>query len=468
VSVANERQLEYYRRVAFAREYFGAYQQPWDDRGEAYIRYGDPAHISRSNNINIERHPQVVAVKNRLIALAGGAAESLAQQRLDVVASGMSDPGELLGDRDPSREDRMANVDFMGWPVYPIPMDVRWEYWIYTNVPGGMEVTFVQPNYPGPHEYAEVPLGTGNSARIWQDLNPQMVMANISARRPTTYQPDFATGPLDFHFYTSAFRGEDGQSALEVYYGIPLSELSFVTSEAGQQVALLDRGVAVYDGEGQLVYRNSEEMVLGAPPNMDQSAGSLVPALDRILLPPGNYRVNLQVLDRTSGKSQVYNQNRGVPDFGVNDQLKVSDIELAASIDITEKDRFRKGDVAVIPMASQAYLPAQPVFIYFELYNLKADAFGQTKYRVSYEVRSKDQKGVGARILGGVGKLLGQQSGDGVITIDYEQVGRERQEQAYLELDLSNTEPGVQLLKVVVTDQNTGQTVGVSTTFTVR
>jgi hypothetical protein len=75
---------------------------------------------------------------------------------------------------------------------------------------------------------------------------------------------------------------------------------------------------------------------------------------------------------------------------------------------------------------------------------------------------------VGARILGGVGKLLGQKSGEGVITIDYEQVGTETQEQAYLELDLSNTEPGVQLLKVLVTDQNSGQTVGVSTTFTVR
>ena len=55
-----------------------------------------------------------------------------------------------------------------------------------------------------------------------------------------------------------------------------------------------------------------------------------------------------------------------------------------------------------------------------------------------------------------------------MITIDYEQVGTETQEQAYLELDLSNTEPGVQLLKVLVTDQNSGQTVGVSTTFTVR
>ncbi|MFT5365446.1 MAG: GWxTD domain-containing protein [Candidatus Latescibacterota bacterium] len=468
VSEANERQLEYYRRVSFAREFFGQHRQPWDDRGEAFIRYGDPAHISRSNSINIELDPQVIAVKNRLIALAGNAAMSLAQDRLTVVASGMSDPTSLMSNKDRANEERAADVNFMGWPVYPIPMDVRWEYWIYTNVPGGMEVTFVQTNYPGPYDYAEMPLGTSNTARIWQDLNPEMVMANISARRPTTYRPDFATGPLNFHFYTAAFRGEDGQSALEVYYGIPTSEFDYVTGEDGQQVALLDRGVAVYDGEGKLVYRNSEKMIFAAPSGVDQSSASLVPALDRILLPPGNYRVNLQVLDRTSGKSQVYNQNRGIPGFGLDETLKVSDVELAASIDVTDKGRFQKGDVSVIPLASLAYQPAQPVFIYFELYNLAADAFGQTKYRVSYEVRSQDQKTVGARILGGVGKLLGQKSGEGVITIDYEQVGTEPQEQAYLELDLSNTEPGVQLLKILVTDQNSGQTVGVSTTFTVR
>jgi len=47
VSEANERQLEYYRRVAFSIEHFGQYRHPWDDRGEAYIRYGDPVHFQK-------------------------------------------------------------------------------------------------------------------------------------------------------------------------------------------------------------------------------------------------------------------------------------------------------------------------------------------------------------------------------------------------------------------------------------
>ncbi|MDA0710725.1 MAG: tetratricopeptide repeat protein, partial [bacterium] len=468
VTEANERQLEYYRRVAFSREYFGAYRQPWDDRGEAYIRYGDPAHISRSNNISIERDPQVIAVKNRLIATAGNAAIALAKDRLEAVASATSDPSSLLSNRGRSLDDRAADVNFMGWPVYPVPLDARWEYWIYTQVPGGMEVTFVQTLYPGPFEYAEMPLGTGNNARTWQDLNPERVMANNALRRPTTYRPDFATGPLNFHFYTAAFRGEKGQSALEVYYGIPTSELSFESGERGDQVAHFDHGVAVYDQDGELVYRSSQEIDFRAPAGSASTPSSLVPVLDRILLLPGNYRVTVQILDRISGKSQVYNENRGVPEFTAEEKLKVSDVELAAGIEVSEKARFQKGEVQVIPMASRAYATAQPVFIYFELYNLKLDAFGRSKYRVSYEVRSQEQKNVGARILGGVGKLLGQEKGEGVITIDYEQVGSLAQEQAYLELDVSNTDPGVQLLKITVTDQNSGQAVGVSTKFTVQ
>ena len=408
----------------------------------------------------------MVAVKDRLIARAGNAAISLAQDRLSAVASGMSNPTSLLGNQDRANEPRTVDANFMGWPVYPIPMDANWEYWIYTNVPGGIELTFVQPNYPGPLEYADMPLGTGSTSRIWQDLNPETVMASISLRRPTTYRPDFATGPMNFHFYTAAFRGEDGQPALEVYYGIPTSEFSSVAGKEGQQVAFLDRGVAVYDGQGKRVFRKSEEMVFGTGSN--QSSGALVPAVDRISLPPGNYRVNIQVLDRTSGKSQVYNQNREIPDFDRDDRLKVSDVELAASIQVSDKGPFHKGELEVVPLASQAYLPAQPVFIYFEVYNLKLDAFGQTKYRVSYEVRSKDQKTVGARILGGVGRMLGQKNGEGVITIDYEQVGNDSEEQAYLELDLSKTEPGIQLLRIMVTDQNSKQTVGVSTRFTVQ
>ena len=71
VTEANERLLEHYRRVAHAREHYGSKTYPWDDRGEAYIRYGEPDHVSRSRDIRLERDPKMVALKDRLIQQAG-------------------------------------------------------------------------------------------------------------------------------------------------------------------------------------------------------------------------------------------------------------------------------------------------------------------------------------------------------------------------------------------------------------
>ncbi|MDA0747763.1 MAG: tetratricopeptide repeat protein, partial [bacterium] len=54
VTAANERLIEHFRRVAVASEHMGMYKKPWDDRGEVYIRYGEPDHVSRSGDIRFE------------------------------------------------------------------------------------------------------------------------------------------------------------------------------------------------------------------------------------------------------------------------------------------------------------------------------------------------------------------------------------------------------------------------------
>ncbi|MCZ6635946.1 MAG: tetratricopeptide repeat protein [bacterium] len=474
VTASNERLLEHYRRIAFALEHFGAYRFPWDARGEAYIRYGRPDHISKSSNIQIEMDPRVVAVKERLIQKSGEAGQRLMQTRQnEVLAQTRSMRREInrARRRDPATRAPTGGIGsgtILGMPVYPIGAVSVWEYWIYTDVGDGMELTFVQDFRPGPYEYAEMPLGRGRFAQIWQDMNPAIVMQEMAVRRPNTYEPDFATGPLNFWFASAAFKGEAGKTALEIYYGIPTSELAYFTVQGKGQAALLNRGVAVYDASGEPVYRLSEKMVLQAEGDVDTRSGRLIPEMDRILLPPGNYRVAIQVLDKRSGKSQVYNQTRVIPSFETEDKLQISDVELAAQIEVADAGKFLKGNISVVPMASKAYLPGQSVFIYYELYHLKRDGFGATKYRVSYEVKSKDNTSLGAKVLGGLGKLLGQRTEGEVITIEYEQVGQQVQEQGYLQLDMSSSEAGTQVLTVTVTDENSGQTAQASTTFRIQ
>lgn len=487
VTEANERLLEHYRRVAYAREFFGTYRFPWDARGEAYIRYGAPDHVSNSGDIQLERTKELVAVKERLIQKAGPAVDRLIRERADAVASSMVGMREQLRrgeQRDPSprieqfvpnapddQHDPNAPVNrlrvtsgtILGWPVYPV--DGIWEYWIYADVGDGIEVVFEKHVNQGPWDYADLPLGVGRIARIWQDMHPEIVLKQVAAITPITYRPDFATGALDFYLASSAFRGREGLTTLEIYYGIPTSQLHFVAGQDGARIAQLDRGIVVYNQAGDPVYRTSQEMVLGASGEVDQTPGAYMPEMDRLFLTPGNYRISVQVLDRRSRKSQVYHIDRVVPEYDIDDELKISDVELAATIDMADKSRFQKGNIAVIPMAAKAYLPTQPVFIYFEIYNLKRNAFGQTKYRVSYVVRSRDQKNIGARILGGVGKMLGQKSEQGVVSIEYEQVGTETQEPGYIELDMSRSEPGEKIVEIAVVDETTGQTATATATF---
>ncbi len=487
VTEANERLLEHYRRVAYAREFFGTHRFPWDARGEAYIRYGAPDHVSNSGNIQLERTKKLVAVKERLIQKAGPAVDRLLRERADAVATGMvgmreqlrrgeqsgssprieqfvpDAPGDQHDPNAPVNRLQVTSGTVLGWPVYPV--DGIWEYWIYADVGNGIEVVFEQRVNQGAWDYADVPLGVGRIARIWQDMHPEIVLKRVAAITPITYRPDFATGALDFYLASSAFRGKEGLTTLEIYYGIPTAQLHFAPGQDGARIAQLDRGIVVYNQAGDPVYRTSQEMVLGAPGEADLSPGAYMPEMDRLFLTPGNYRISVQVLDRQSRKSQVYQINRVVPEYDIDDELKISDVELAATIDMADKSRFQKGNIAVIPMASKAYLPTQPVFIYFEIYNLKRNPFGQTKYRVSYVVRSRDQKTIGARILGGVGKMLGQKSEQGVISIEYEQVGTEMQEPGYIELDMSRSEPGEKIVEIAVVDETTGQTATATATF---
>ncbi|MDP6039993.1 MAG: GWxTD domain-containing protein, partial [Candidatus Latescibacteria bacterium] len=102
LSRANERLIEHYRRVAYALRSFSKGQFPWDDRGEVYVRLGDPDHVSRFDDIQIELDPHISEAREQFATRIG---------------PGFLPPG--------------------GRPLFPI--DGRWEYWVYADIDGGTE-----------------------------------------------------------------------------------------------------------------------------------------------------------------------------------------------------------------------------------------------------------------------------------------------------------------------------------------
>ncbi|MDE2999063.1 MAG: tetratricopeptide repeat protein [Gemmatimonadota bacterium] len=503
-TAANERKLEHYRRVAYSLEHFGKDRFPWDVRGDVYVRYGRPAHVSSSENIRFETDPKAIRIKERIALHAGDALSHMLRIRNSETTSHGGRVGDLgeasvLGPVSGTlRESEEAGVTrtadggygaiplsdgsgdlsgnlrmtsgILGWPVYPVSGKV-WEYWIYTDVGPGMEITFTRTLGQTTFKFADMPSGKGGHSRhlyTWQRMNPKLKLDHVGRRVPTLYRPTFATGPLAYFFDSAGFKGAQDASNLEVYYGIPLWELAFNPGPDGKPTARLKNGVALYNDANEPVLRRDGDFELFSDVAADTARRAFVPEILRVSAPPGRYRMSVQVIDTGTGRSQVYEQQVLLPSFA-RGYLRLSGIQMAASIRPATDDRFRKGDIQVVPNPTRTYERGQSVFIYYEVYNLKRDDFGATRYRVAYEMRSALSGSVGARIRSGIGKLLNiRQHDQASISIEYAHIGNREDDQGYVELDMAASDPGEKFLRVTVTDQASGQTTTGTTRLTIR
>lgn len=503
-TAANERKLEHYRRVAHSLEHFGKDRFPWDVRGDVYLRYGRPAHVSSSENIRFETDPKAIRIKERIALHAGDALSHMLRVRNSETTSHGGREGDLGeasvlgpvsetlremeesggtrnatggyqaiplsdGSGDLSGKLRMTS-SILGWPVYPVSGKV-WEYWIYTDVGPGIEITFTRTLGQTSFKFADMPSGKGGHSRhlyTWQRMNPKLKLEHVGRRVPTLYRPTFATGPLAYFFDSAGFKGAQAASNLEVYYGIPLWELSFPPGPDGKPTARLNSGVALYNEANERVLRKDGEFELFSDVAADTARRAYVPEMFRVSAPPGRYRMSVQVIDTGTGRSQVYEQQVMLPSFA-RGYLRLSGIQMAASIQPAKGDRFRKGDIQVVPNPTRTYERGESVFIYYEVYNLKRDEFGATRYRVAYEMRSALSESVGASIRSGIGRLLNiRQQDRASISIEYAHIGNREDDQGYVELDMAASDPGEKFLRVTVTDQVSGQTTTGTTRLTIR
>ena len=207
----NERLLEHYRRVWHALTEFSENKQPWDVRGEVYIRFGEPDHRSRSDQPNYKQNLAVQRVKERLAAgiyggdgmgetftgpvfpirgkrrlegewyefreaetpgLRTGSAGAPGESGGSAGGDGFSGGGGGSGGPAPV-EDVMDTVKLglmdmdkrLGFGNYqPVTSGedmstIPWETWIYTNVGGGIEITFTD-------EFGSGPMNTPRCRRI--------------------------------------------------------------------------------------------------------------------------------------------------------------------------------------------------------------------------------------------------------------------------------------------------------------
>ena len=70
--------------------------------------------------------------------------------------------------------------------------------------------------------------------------------------------------------------------------------------------------------------------------------------------------------------------------------------------------RFVRGNLEIIPLPGRTLGRDQPLYIYFEIYNLEKDGFGATRYQVEYSLsESASDDGSLRRLFQGLGAMVG-------------------------------------------------------------
>lgn len=457
----NERLLEHYGRVWFARRNFGDFAYPWDQRGAVYIRYGEPDYRSRSGRIPALTSPKVQQIKEQMYAdlyntppqgelvgpvfpIRSSRGITLAQREdFASEASGIA----IEEDRSTSLADPQARAEGESYAPVTLFGDysmVPWESWVYTEIGNGLVFDFTkEAGGSSGFDFApipDIPPRIMKSTARMTEYAPLLAYQRTVAEVPDDFaEPEYA-GIAGFVHATYDSRAERFKTRLDVAYEIPADAVR--TRDRGEgPVALLSRSIALADSSYARVFRRSDRVEL------TPEGGAFVDLI-RADLEPGLYHLTLRIHDTLSGRLSTVEEDVTVEAYP-EDELAISDIVLAASItDYEGSIRFRRGRWEVRPRPGRSYVQKVVPF-YYEIYGLRKDAFGQTRYQVTAGVRHK--QGIRRRPA-----FLGQARPEVAFTFD--QTGDQDWERGQLQLDLTEARYGTNVLTLSVTDLESGKT----------
>ena len=367
-------------------------------------------------------------------------------------------------------EQGQLNVRMKFGRFSPVTIDseidtVPWETWTYIQLNGGIEITFTDEMGNGRYDFAPLPDATGIAdpeaiaylARMTEHM-PAVIYQQAVSTSPDFYRPGLPGDILNFYYDLAHFRGPDGQTNLEIYYGIPPEQVE-IEQEADSSFIHVQLAVALANEGHTSIYRTTDEFAYrGAQVPSTIEQGSFVPEIIKTQVPPGKYELQVQMKDLISGRTGLYRQELQVRDYQIP-ELQVSEIQLASNIAEEGATKFQKEDVWIIPMPTRSYAITQNVYAYFEIYNLTKDTFGQTRYKTEYRIRSSVMPAVGLFGAATAGLRTIFRTRKPQVAITNERTGRDADEREYVEIVLNKVRPGVNALEIIVTDLISGQSV---------
>jgi len=257
------------------------------------------------------------------------------------------------------------------------------------------------------------------------------------------------------------FRGQGGSTEMEYAIGLLPDHIGPFRSVSGEH-AIVEAQIDLFTPEWRPAGTTTEQIrVFDARPQFTIRGNPVLAHNVTLSASPGDYLVSILVMETVSGVRALAEERVSFPDYS-GDDLMISDIMPAARITEVrpgQTGRFIRGDLEVIPLPGRMLGKDQPLFIYFEVYNLARDGFGATRYRIEYSVsESTSDDGALRRLFQNLGALVGISGRPAVLSSEFLQQGIQNDIRTHLEIDMSAVPDGIYDLIVTITDQVSEQT----------
>ena len=298
--------------------------------------------------------------------------------------------------------------------------------------------------------FSPIPLGTSWGARLVgpDPLDAERKSNAYLMRGLTTDRHRWAerTKFMEIPHVVAAFRGQGRRTLVEVHYAMPLGTLSRALDKQADSVAV-EVGMAVHDQAWQPVgfFRETKRLAR----QNDRAAL----AVDRFQMdvPPDSYHVALHVRSLQTPRLGAYTFDYRPPRF-TGPGLKMSDLLLAdAVIELEATQPPGRDDLYVQVNPAGRFRARQPVFVYFEIYDLTPSPEGRMRYHVTYTLTPKQPGGL---------RGLVRRGEDGAISLAAtEQESPIASPVEYVAIDVADVPPGAYFLTVTIRDEWTGAVV---------
>ena len=460
----NERMVEHYRRLRYARQYFHSPTTPgeYDDRGRIYIKYGEPDGQAGYGTADSETRPNDTwaywtGLKERLIVHFVDRGEGYFRQVESLMEASELNPFEIF----PTVETD-TSTPTSGLTVDRLPINTYRDRAIldpmYDRIANEMEELIRVAQQPG--EAGGVNAVTSFVEQLSTLLETERMenLKDLVTIESTTHYVNIEPpDPLPFSFYTAAFKDFQGRTRIAVYFGIPTTELVLERYGEGHK-ARVDLGLALFDENWNEIDRTNEIREYLSNQVVEQQEGSYMVDINMMRSVPGVFNFAISLTDLNSGRVGVVLDSLRVEEF-TGRSLTISDIEMAGSIGTRRGGQFYREGVEIIPMPTRTYTTEQPIYIYYEIYNLSKDDFGTTAFQVSYGIQPSDEarrRGIISSAFRGLGRLVGiGKPVEVTLELDVE-YGIRAQENRWLELEFADPKPGLYQIKLSVKDINNG------------